>query len=140
MLFNSDFTLTLIGHLLKAMQADERSFVTLIDYFNGCQDSKVCILRHDVDKRPMHSLRMAQLETKLGIAGTYYFRIKPCSIDENVIKKIAAMGHEIGYHYENLTDTNGDYESAIKDFVSGLERLRKLYPIKTICMHGSPFE
>ena len=40
MLFNIDFTLTLIGRLLKAMQADKRSFLTLKDYFNGCQDSK----------------------------------------------------------------------------------------------------
>ncbi len=53
MLFNPDFTLTLIGRLLKAMLADVRSFLTLKDYFNGCQDSKVCILKHDVDKRPM---------------------------------------------------------------------------------------
>jgi hypothetical protein len=39
--FKLDFTPTLIGCLLKAMQADKRSFVTLKDYFNGCQDSKV---------------------------------------------------------------------------------------------------
>jgi hypothetical protein len=39
--FKLDFTPTLIGRLLKAMQADKRSFVTLKDYFNGCQDSKV---------------------------------------------------------------------------------------------------
>jgi hypothetical protein len=41
LLFNIDFTLTLIGRLLKAMQADKRSFVTVKGYFNGCQDSKV---------------------------------------------------------------------------------------------------
>jgi len=30
------------------------------------------------------------------------------------------------------------YELAIDDFRLNLERLRKLYPVKTICMHGSP--
>ena len=105
MLFNIDFTLTLIGRLLKAMQADERSFVTLKDYFNGCQDSKVCILRHDVDKRPMDSLKMAQLETELGIAGTYYFRIKPCSIDENVVMTTGLPGGLITPCKGIVTDT-----------------------------------
>ena len=28
---------------------------------------------------------------------------------------------------------------AIDDFRLNLEKLRKLYPVKTICMHGSPF-
>ena len=30
------------------------------------------------------------------------------------------------------------YELAIDDFRLNLEKLRKFYPVKTICMHGSP--
>ena len=30
------------------------------------------------------------------------------------------------------------FEFAIDDFQLNLEKLRKLYPVKTICMHGSP--
>ena len=30
------------------------------------------------------------------------------------------------------------FESAIDDFRLNLEKLRELYPVKTICMHGSP--
>jgi len=30
------------------------------------------------------------------------------------------------------------FEFAIDDFRLNLEKLRKLYPVKTICMHGSP--
>jgi hypothetical protein len=63
------------------------------------------------------------------------------------------MGHEIGYHYENLSDPqisqiDADegkkefrdklFELAICDFERNLEKLRKLCPVKTICMHGSP--
>ena len=29
-------------------------------------------------------------------------------------------------------------DKAIKSFEINLEKLRKLYPVKTICMHGSP--
>ena len=30
------------------------------------------------------------------------------------------------------------FELAICDFRLNLEKLRELYPVKTICMHGSP--
>ncbi len=60
------------------------------------------ILRHDVDRRPQTHLKWQSLKKNLGIKGTYYFRIVPESFDENIIKEIEAMGHEIGYHYEEM--------------------------------------
>lgn len=99
---------------------------------------KCVILRHDVDARPMNSLKCAHLENKMGITGTYYFRINPGSYDETVIRGIHGLGHEIGYHYEDLSTARGNYELAIKLFEQNLAKLRRLVPIETICMHGSP--
>ena len=65
--------------------------------------SPIVILRHDVDRRPLNALTTAKLENELGIRGTYYFRIVPESFDETIIKQIAELGHEIGYHYEERT-------------------------------------
>ena len=48
------------------------------------------------------------------------------------------MGHEIGYHYVDLALFKGDFDKAIASFEANLERFKKYYPIKTICMHGSP--
>jgi len=64
--------------------------------------SSLVILRHDVDRLPENSLRTAKIEHDLGIRGSYYFRIVQESFDEEVIKKIAALGHEVGYHYEDV--------------------------------------
>jgi hypothetical protein len=36
------------------------------------------------------------------LKGTYYFRAIKESWDEDIIKAISAMGHEIGYHYEDV--------------------------------------
>ena len=69
---------------------------------------------------------------------SYYFRAVPESWDEPIIKEIASLGHEVGYHYESLTTCNGDMSSAMRDFETNLNRLRKLVPVTTICMHGSP--
>ena len=52
----------------------------------------------------------------LGIKGVYYFRAVPESWDESIIKEIASLGHEIGYHYENLTTCNGNIEKGIIRF------------------------
>ena len=81
---------------------------------------------------------MAQLERDMGITATYYFRIRKSTYKPDIINEIKSLGHEIGYHYENLTDCNGNYEKSIRDFEYNLESLRKYYPIETICMHGSP--
>ena len=62
----------------------------------------------------------------------------PVSFDEKVIEQIGILGHEIGYHYEDLSIAKGDPEKAIRYFEEQLDRFRRFYPVKTICMHGSP--
>ena len=97
-------------------------------------------LRHDVDLKPERSLRTAQIESELGWRATYYFRAVPESWDEEIIKKISTLGHEIGYHYESLTTCNGDIDAAWEDFKANIARLESLVGRKVtkICMHGSP--
>ena len=118
-----DFTLSQYSALLDALKAYGFHFLTL---------------RHDVDLKPQNSLRTAQLEADKGMLGIYFFRAVPESWDENVIRGIAALGHEIGYHYESLTTCNGDVDKAYEDFCKNLEALRKIVPVRSICMHGSP--
>lgn len=117
-----DFTLEKYNQLLLALKESGMHFH----------------LRHDVDLLPYNSLRTAQMEADLELKATYYFRCVPESYNEHVIRAIAALGHEIGYHYESLTTCKGNREAAYKDFCHNLEQLRKLAPIHSICMHGSP--
>lgn len=99
---------------------------------------KYLILRHDVDKRPLNSLATAQLQSEMGLTGTYYFRCVDESFHPEIIKKISALGHEIGYHYEDLSLCKGDVDKAKEHFEYWLNKLKEFYPVKTICMHGSP--
>ena len=95
-------------------------------------------IRHDVDLKPEFSLRIAQVESEMGMKATYYFRSMHFESHAEVIKAIIALGHEAGYHYENLTTCNGDSEAAYQDFCKNLEILRKIVPVSTACAHGSP--
>ena len=132
-----DFTLKEYTQLLKALQ--DRGFL-FISFKQNIQKSKdeFVVLRHDVDRIPLNSLKTARIENELGINGTYYFRIVKGNFDEKIIKQIADWGHEVGYHYENLTTCGGDFQLAIYDFRCNLKKFRKIYPVKTICGHGSP--
>lgn len=95
-------------------------------------------IKHDVDLRPAYALRMAKIEAEKGVASTYYFRSMHFISHENVIRSIAALGHYIGYHYEDLTTCKGDVEIAHNQFVINLEMLRTIAPVTTACAHGSP--
>jgi len=114
------------------------------------------ILRHDIDAMPDHALRFAHMQDNLGIKGTYYFRIVPESLHPRVIEEIANLGHEVGYHYEDVSLAAKSLkaekwqmkdpaiyqerllEKAIGSFSTNLAVLRRYADVRTICMHGSP--
>ena len=132
-----DFTIDVYRRLLEAYLDAGYEFQTFEDYLIKPR-SKVVILRHDVDLRPKNSLLFAQIQAEYGICGSYYFRDVPESWDEKIIKDVHMLGHEVGYHYETMDTASGNYEAAYNEFQSVLERLRKIVPVSTICMHGSP--
>ena len=132
-----DFTLNTYQLLLKALLKAGYSFQTFEEFLEKPSE-RVVILRHDVDALPQNSLATAQLEKDLGIRGSYYFRIVRQSNKPGFIKKIADLDHEIGYHYEDLALLKGNMEKALAEFEKNLGYFRNYYPVKTICMHGSP--
>ena len=96
------------------------------------------ILRHDVDRNPNQAIKIAEIASELNIKGTFNFRVLNNKLDERHIKKISNLGHEIGYHYEDLSIVEGNMEQAIQSFDKNLRLLRKIAKIDTATMHGSP--
>lgn len=133
-----DFTREKYRQLVSQLKNSGYEFITYQQYCEGNLPECFVILRHDVDLRPDCSLAAAKIETQAGANASYYFRAVPESWDEKIIREIFNMGHEVGYHYESLTTCNGDMQKAYNDFKKNLEELRKLVPVRTICMHGSP--
>ncbi len=120
-----DFTIDIYTRLLDSLHAGGYSFQTVENFIRASED-KAIILRHDVDRIPENALKLAKLEHELGIGSTYYFRAVQESWDEDIIKQIAEMGHEIGYHYENLSEISKISKE------KGVSRLRKA----TACQGG----
>lgn len=132
-----DFTIKQYNQLLSSLQNAGCLFQTFKEFLNNPQPDSI-VLRHDVDLLPKNSLRFAKIQAEKHIKGSYYFRAVPESWNAEVIKQIADLGHEVGYHYETMDTANGDIEKAWDQFRFNLEKLRKLADVKTICMHGSP--
>lgn len=136
--FMRDFTLHTYQTLLASMQEAGYQFITFEQYCRGERPEHFVILRHDVDLRAKNSLRTAKIENRMGIRASYYFRVVPESNQPEVIRAIAALGHEIGYHYEDMSICQGDIEKAMAHFREQLAYFRQYYPVSTICMHGAP--
>jgi hypothetical protein len=132
-----DFTLTQYTDLLNSLEHEGYVFQTFKEFIKNPEEKSV-VLRHDVDLLPKNSLKFSKIQASLGIKGSYYFRAVPESWDALIITDIAAMGHEVGYHYETMDTAKGNVDLAWDQFRYHLDALRKLVDVKTICMHGSP--
>ena len=132
-----DFTIQAYKELLEEIKECGYNFFTMSDWLKN-KPCKGVVIRHDVDRLAINSLRTAELEHKLNIQATYYFRMTKGSFRKEIIKKITGMGHEAGYHYEDLTMHGGDKEKAIQSFAKNLALLREHAEIRTIAMHGKP--
>ena len=148
-----DFTLKIYKQLLTALLQAGYEFITFEQYCSLSAGAslrslgeaeaqllpeKFIILRHDVDLKAKNSLETAKIEHSLSIRASYYFRVVPQSDKPHIIKQIAGLGHEIGYHYEDLSLFKGDENQAIAHFEEKLAYFRTFYSVRTICMHGSP--
>lgn len=137
-----DFTVQIYKQLLLAIEEAGYAFLTFEQYCeskrNKSLPERYVILRHDVDKRPWFSVQTAEAEALAGAKASYYFRIGKESNNPECIKRIAALGHEVGYHYEDMSLCHGDYAKAYEHFRESLDYFRQFYPIRTCCMHGAP--
>ncbi len=92
-------------HILRAAQR-EHWLPRVQEVAHALPARPFCLIRHDVDITPWAALTMAEVECEEGVCTTYYFRLhaptynllEPASAA--VVARIAAMGHEVGLHYE----------------------------------------
>lgn len=134
-----DFTLKTYAGIIDAALAAGYHPVRVGDWLDGARpDGLVAVLRHDVDRRPENALAMAQLEASRGAFATYYFRRVGSAYNPPIIRAIADMGHEIGYHYEDFHVARYDPEKAYALYLKNLADIRAIAPVRSIAMHGSP--
>jgi hypothetical protein len=137
-----DFTYAAFEDLLDTGLENEYDFLTIREYLRRRADASLpdqfLLLRHDVDRKPRNALAMARIEAEYDITGTYYVRTIGKTFEPDIIQRIEALGHEVGYHYEDLDRAEGDPETAVESFGENLAILRNYVTVDTVCMHGNP--
>ena len=136
-MLKTDFRQTLLPDLYSSLKEQGYEFITFSDFLTKSSSNKFIILRHDVERHYQNALKFAEIQHDLGIRATYFFRMSK-HYNEDVIKRITSLGHEAGYHYDDLSKCRGDYQKAIGRFESNLKKLRSITEVKTISMDGSP--
>jgi hypothetical protein len=136
-LLQRDFTLSAYREIIAAAKRARLDTYGVL-HWTQLNPKEGLLIRHDVDRRPANALVMAELEAEMGVFTTYYFRVVGSSMNPSIIRSVSELGHEIGYHYEDLALAGGDFDKALSLFRRHLEQLRAIAPIKTIAMHGSP--
>jgi hypothetical protein len=131
-----DFTLKKYEQLCNAIKQNYKTYS--VKEFIEKKPKNGVVLRHDIDRKLRNALRIAKLEKKLNLKSTYYFRY-PNTYDKKIIDKIYSLGHEIGYHYEVLDKSKGNYKKAVKLFKKELKHFEQ-WNVKTIAMHGNPLK
>lgn len=135
-----DFTIDQYTKLINALDDLGFTFLTFREWIERNDDlpSKTVILRHDIDKKIENAFAFAEIEKKLNVKSTFYIKMNRRLYQPKKIIDIANFSHEIGYHYADFVDSNGNSEVAINLFRDNLDELRKVVPIATIAMDGSP--
>lgn len=106
------------------------------------------VLRHDVDTDPGTAGAMWQIERRLGIGSSYFFRLS--TLAPGLMAEIDAAGSEASYHYEELATVAKRrrlhsrsealrYLPEARDrFAENLTKLRALtgLPMRVVASHG----
>lgn len=134
-----DFTLTTYKQFLDSLLKSDYLITGFDDFvLADPRPLKAVILRHDIDKNPANALLISRIEKDRNVKATYYFKNIKNDSEASIIQEIVKNGHSIGYHYRELALCQGNYQKAIELFEYNLSELKKIYPVKSICMDGNP--
>ena len=133
-----DFRIHVFENLLIELISKDYKVFNYFEYTKSNYNGKVCILRHDVDRISKYILEIASLERDKQLSATYYFPSKIVKRNSVLIKEISDMGHEVGYHYNELSLSRGHPQKATQLLHENIKLLREIASVNTICMDGRP--
>ena len=106
------------------------------------------VLRHDIDTDPGTAAAMWDIDRRLGVESSHFFRLS--TLAPALMAEIAGGGNEVSYHYEELSTvakrrrfrTASDALAALPEaqdrFAANLGRLRATtgLPMRVVASHG----
>lgn len=138
-----EFTYSAYIGLLRLLNDEKYTITNYHDYNTYSDNEDIVILRHDIDNSIEKAYELASFENELGVKSTYFvlmtsdFYNVASKRNIDMLKKMNAMGHEIGLHFDEAC-----YEGmGIEGLIAMAEKEREVliqwldFPVNTISMH-----
>lgn len=112
--------------ILQEALRSEFKICSVIDSLGYLEtNSKILVLRHDVDQHSPGTKQLFDIERDLGVTASYYFR--KSTLDPDFIAELESKGFEGSFHFETIADFAKERRIESK---SELER----YDYRAICL------
>jgi len=131
-----DWTIGKYKELCEVATESGREVMGVGEYLTITSPERKLVIRHDIDLSCKSAFPIAGLESCYQFRTSYYFRKR--TFDPKIVYEISSLGHEIGYHYEVLDRSKGNFDVAKDLFTEELNLFRKEADIKTVCAHLNP--
>lgn len=109
---------------------------------------RVMIMRHDVDTDEKQTLESSEVEQRLGVGASYFFRW--LTMSPQIIEQVSRRGLHTSYHFEEVADFAKRHRlrsaeqvvarmPEIRDmFAANVDRLRRQFgwSMRMVCSHG----
>lgn len=132
------------GYRDLIMQLQQHNYKS-VSYHNWQTEPRCVILRHDIDMDIEKALRFAGLEQEMGVTSTYFVLVTGefynifARRNQEMLKEILALGHDIGLHYDerNYPETSGDFDKITERILREAKLLEEVIemPVTTVSMH-----
>jgi len=138
--------------ILQELISNGYEHITLRDYTysltNNSLIGKYFINRHDIDTDTKTARDFFEIEKKLGVKASYYFRLS--TIDIELMREIEDYGSEASYHFEEIAQFAKDnHIKSRQEILNKLDDIKKIfkknflklekeldYKLKTVVAHG----
>ena len=140
-----NFSLKHYQEILEEGLSQGYRFIGYEDLKNTSPDSKVCILRHDVDYMPEWAIHFGTIESTLNIQSTFFFQIgaKTYNLRETtnhqIVQDLKKMGHTLGIHYDpdwNQNITWDELPAQINNERNVFKSMTGISPCEIISFHN----
>jgi hypothetical protein len=141
-------------NLLNTALNNSYIHLSLIEFYFMIKNDKIdsskkyFIHRHDIDTDSLKAHVFFEIEKKLQIKSSYFFRLS--TLDYDLMKEINEYGSEASYHFEELAQYGKDKNIKSKDLIiQNLDNIREIfkknflsiennldYKMKSVVSHG----
>ncbi len=136
MAVTDEFTHAAYAELLGALADAGYETLTVREYLRaGSLPERFVVLRHDVDRKPRRAEALARLEAEFDASASYY--LHPSAFREGRAERLVDLGHEVGYHYDDVATTRGDLDTARALFANNLRVFRRACDVATVSPHAA---